>query len=130
MRQEAGEAREAQVGIEEHPLRYAIVARLVVLEAEVRKVVGEREEEAIGAVVMGAEEELGLGDERVPLRFELRLDAEQVLGLARQLHEVGRAARRPDGNLVQEFAGEDRRIDQLLERHGSERDQVAATLAS
>ena len=70
--------------------------------------------------MVSAEEELGLYDERVPLRLELRVDVEQVLGFARQLDEVGRAAGRADGNLVQELAGEDRRIDQLFERHRRE----------
>ena len=67
-----------------------------------------------------AEEELGLGDEGVPLRLQLRLDVEQVLRLGRGLDEVGRAAGRADGDLLQELARQDGRVDQLFQGHGSE----------
>ena len=108
------------VGIGEVFRFEAIIAALVVLEAEMAGVVGQREQEVVVAVVVAAKQFLGL-DNQVPVIAQLRVGEHQVgrgIGNDVQMHGRRGPGRQVDATEIE--AGDQRRIHKLFQRHDAE----------
>ena len=99
----------------------------MVLEAEVGHAIGERQQKVVARVVARAEERARLDDQPLDRVEVRRLDLQRRLGLGDHVEEVLRLAAAAGAERVrlEERAGDDRRIDQRLQRHRLELDGVA-----
>ena len=107
----------------------AVVGGLVVLEAEVGYLVGERDEEVVGAVVARLVEGAGFADEFGEL-VDVGLVEGEVFGAVGGEVEVvlGRDFG-GEGDFAEPAAGEDGRVDELLEGDGLEAAWTEASVA-
>ncbi len=122
MREETGHQLSA-VGVHERSLVHAVVARFVMLQAEVGGVIRQREEEIVVAVVPRPEEGAGLRDEGAVLRLELGTDRESRLAVGRDVEAVwGSAVGQGDDAKI--LAREERRVHEGRQRHRRESETV------
>ena len=105
--------------------RYAVVARLMMLEAEVRDLIAERHEEVIRPIVPALVERAGLPHQPVELGdvFLRQLDLLRPVG--GHVEIVLRRNLRARADLAEVPPGEHRRIDQLLEAYRLEGRRLA-----
>ena len=122
MRQQ-GEVPGRQVLVDQRALIQPIVAGQVMLEAEVRDVVAERQQEVIDRVVARPEQPAGFDDESIKLRLRLGIEFDRSRTFGGDMKIVLRA--RFAGrqfHRAEVKAGVERRIDEGLERNGRELD--------
>ena len=106
----------AGAGREEDALGQAAVVRLVMLEAEVRDVIAEREQEVVVAIVTRAEELARFGDEVGQSFLNGGRDVERGFAVGDEVEfVVDRLAGRRDVDDAIVFAGDDGRIDEEIE---------------
>ncbi len=110
--------------IDQGALVDAAVVGFVVLQAEVGDVIAERVEEVIVAVVMRAEKFLRLIDKTLVVVPNFLGSFERGGAVGGDVHFGGRILRERDD--LQEFSGDDRRVDERGERNGRELDLVSA----
>ena len=95
----------------------------MVLEPEVGDAIAQRQKKMVARVVARAEERARLGHEPAQCLEELRLRGERGLGVGDDVERVRGLAAEREGAEV--GAGDDRRVDEGLERHGAEGHFVA-----
>ena len=122
MRQEMG-VDAARVLVDQRALGDAIIARLVVLQPEVRRVVAEGIEEVVLAVVRGAEQRQRLVHQPAVRREQVGCHFEGRRGIGGHVDLVRWFRLRAERHLPEEGPGQNRRIDQRRERHRLEPDR-------
>ena len=106
--------------VDEGLLRDAVVGGLVMLEAEVGYLVGERDEEVVRGVVAGLVEGSGLADELGEL-VDVLLGESDIFGaVAGEVEVVLGGDIGSEVDLAEPAAGEDGGVDELLEGDGLE----------
>src|ERR1700728_1025543 len=125
MRKKAADGERA-AGREEDALGEAAVVRLMMLEAEVRNVIAEREKEMVVAIMARAEEDAGFGDDVDESFLNSGRNGEGgfTVGSEVELMVDGLAGRREiNGAIVLTF--DNRRVNEKIEGDGLEGDGAA-----
>ena len=102
----------AQVRVDEGSFGHPVVARLVVLEAEVGDLVAERQQEVVAPVVTAAEERVGFADQLLVGSEQLGSESEARLGVAGHVEDYRRRLVRGEPHAAEVRAHEHRRIDE------------------
>ena len=106
----------AQVVVQPPALAAAIVARLVVLEPEVRRVIGERDQEVVMPEVLRAEQRSRLAHQRAQRRHLGIRDLQPLFRVARHPQAHRYAVARGQLDRAEVAPGEDRRVHERGER--------------